>query len=113
MLKKIRTVRYTPNTGEINTRDEKLQFFTKDKNTAILHVCGVPDKVKAELVVRSNGGTAQTVEGKTVKIGKDYCVEFLLPVETAGKIQAQLKCSWTYESSYSNVFEYESKEVIG
>lgn len=113
MLKKVRTVRYTPNTGEVNTKDEKLQFFTKDKNTAILHVCGVPDGVTAELVVRPNGGTAMTVTGKTIKIGKDYCVEFLLPVDTATKYEAQIKCQWKYEYSYSNKFEYTSEEVLG
>ena len=115
MLKKVRQIRVNMNTGEIcNNNDQELKFFNKDYSTSILHVCGIPKGVKAFLVVKApNTQEAQTIEGKAITVVKQECFEFQLPVDQVGKYQAQVKCKYSYQESYSNKFEYTSEEVLG
>ena len=114
MLRKIRQIRININTGEILTNDEELKFFNKDHSTSILHVCGIPKEAKAFLVIRTPGTQeAQTIEGKAIVVKNQECVEFQLPVDQAGKYQAQVKCTYSFQESYSDKFTYTSEEVIG
>ena len=115
MLKKVRQIRVNMNTGEIcNNNDQQLKFFSKDHNTSILHVCGILAGIKAFLVIKApNSEEVQTIEGKVVTVGKQECFEFELPVDQVGKYQAQVKCKYSFQESYSNKFEYTSEEVLG
>ena len=114
MIRKIRQIRININTGEILTNDEELKFFNKDYSTSILHVCGIPKGVKAFLVIRAPGTQeVQTIEGKPIVVKNQECVEFQLPVDQAGKYQAQLKCKYSYQESYSDKFSDISEEVLG
>ena len=114
MLKKVKQIRININTGEILTNDEELKFFNKDYATSILHVCGIPAGVKAFLVIKApNTQEVQTIEGKSITVKNQECVEFQLPVDQAGQYTAQVKCKYSYQEAYSNKFTYISEEVLG
>lgn len=114
MLRKIREIRININTGEILTNDEGLKFFNKDHSTSILHVCGIPKGAKAFLVIRVPGTQeVQTIEGKAIVVKNQECFEFQLPVDQPGQYTAQVKCTYSYQESYSNKFTYVSEEVLG
>ena len=114
MLKKVKQIRININTGEILTNDEELKFFNKDYSTSILHVCGIPAGVKAFLVIKvPNTEEVKTIEGKAITVKNQECSEFQLPVDQPGQYQAQLKCKYSFQESYSNKFTYVSEEVIG
>ena len=114
MLKKVRQIRVNINSGEILTNDQELKFFNKDHSTSILHVCGIPAGVKAFLVIKApNTQEVNTIEGKAITVKNQECFEFQLPVDQAGKYQAQVKCTYSFQESYSNKFTYTSEEVIG
>ena len=53
------------------------------------------------------------IEGKVITVKNQECVEFQLPVDQAGKYQVQVKCTYSFQESYSNKFTYTSEEVIG
>ena len=114
MLRKVRQIRVNINSGEILTNDQELKFFNKDYSTSILHVCGIPAGIKAFLVIKTpNTQEVQTIEGKAITVKNQECVEFQLPVDQAGNYQAQLKCKYSFQESYSDKFTYTSEEVIG
>lgn len=114
MLRKVRQIRVNINSGEILTNDEELKFFNKDHSTSILHVCGIPKEAKAFLVIRAPGTQeVQTIEGKPITVKNQECVEFQLPVDQAGQYTAQVKCTYSFQESYSNKFAYISEEVLG
>ena len=114
MLRKIRQIRININTGEILTNDEELKFFNKDHSTSILHVCGIPKEAKAFLVIKvPSSGEVQTIEGKAITVKNQECFEFQLPVDQVGKYAAQVKCTYSFQESYSDKFTYTSEEVIG
>ena len=114
MLKKVRQIRVNINSGEILTNDQELKFFNKDYSTSILHVCGIPSGIKAFLVIKApNTQEVNTIEGKAITVKNQECVEFQLPVDQAGNYQAQLKCKYSFQESYSDKFTYTSEEVIG
>ena len=114
MLKKVKQIRVNINSGEILTNDQELKFFNKDYSTSILHVCGIPKGVKAFLVIKApNTQEVKTIEGKAITVKNQECFEFQLPVDQAGNYQAQVKCTYSFQESYSNKFTYTSEEVIG
>ena len=114
MLRKVRQIRVNINSGEILTNDEELKFFNKDHSTSILHVCGIPKGVKAFLVIKApNTQEVKTIECKAITVKNQECVEFQLPVDKPGNYQAQLKCKYSFQESYSDKFTYVSEEVIG
>ena len=114
MLRKVRQIRININTGEILTNDEELKFFNKDHSTSILHVCGIPKGVKAFLVIKApNTQEVNTIEGKAITVKNQECSEFQLPVDQPGQYTAQVKCTYSFQESYSNKLTYVSEEVIG
>ena len=114
MLKKVRQIRVNINSGEILTNDEELKFFNKDHSTSILHVCGIPKGVKAFLVIKApNTQEVNTIEGKAITVKNQECSEFQLPVDQPGQYTAQVKCTYSFQESYSDKFTYTSEEVIG
>ena len=114
MLKKVKQIRVNINSGEILTNDQELKFFNKDYSTSILHVCGIPKGVKAFLVIKApNTQEVNTIEGKAITVKNQECSEFQLPVDQPGQYTAQVKCTYSFQESYSNKFTYVSEEVIG
>ena len=107
-LCKIKHIGYSPNSGEVNYKDEDLIFNVGDKNTAFLHLRGnLEGYIRAELKVKAPNGEVVLLTSKVVNNLKNVCREFAVVVDEPGKYQCQLILSYKDKVNVSDIFSYE------